>query len=131
MKITGPLEFYVVTPVIVPDLMAKANAGDVAARLSMDGVSTFLKMQAGAKRGQGRKCLMCEYEFSNRANRPAAFVSMVPMFPSTEPKDDEELALISPVCRDCFDKPVDFEQALCDRLRELWNGADIRKILAH
>jgi hypothetical protein len=111
--------------------MIKARAGDVAARLSMDGVSTFLKMQAGAKRGQGRKCLMCEYEFSNRANRPAAFVSMVPMFPSTEPKDDEELALISPVCRDCFDKPVDFEQALCDRLRELWNGADIRKILAH
>lgn len=124
----GPVEFYIVTRANIPDLVERAAARDVGARTTLRGINGFVIAQLETKRGKGRMCLMCDFEFNQKSAQPGAFVVMLPMFPG-QAEDNDADALLCPVCERCVDQyHADFEEAMIVRFHELWGDLDIQKI---
>src|SRR5215472_9107279 len=109
------LEVYVVTHQAVDDMINKAEAGDDNARLGMIGITNFLQTQQNLRRGMGKQCFWCEYEFNRRSEQPGAFVVMVPSFVG----ENWEQVPVTGICRECTrDHWNTLDDDVSNRLRE-------------
>lgn len=117
------IEVFYFTPYEHEELMRAYEGGDAKARSYVVVIARFLDDCQHSKRGAGKVCINCGYEFHARSKSPVAVIVL------TRPIDNF-VSLATGVCRRCFESGIDMIGVVVASVRRM-SGHALSDVTVH